>query len=92
MHRPSADILLASLAESAGPDAVAVVLTGMGRDGSEGVAAVRKAGGLTVAQDADTSVVFGMPKAAVERGAEHVLPIDEVAPLLLGLRPAPLRQ
>jgi len=90
VHRPSADILLTSLAESAGPDAVAVVLTGMGRDGSEGVAAVRRAGGLTIAQDAETSVVFGMPKAAAERGAEHVLSIDEVAPFLLRLRRAPL--
>ncbi len=69
---------------------LAVVLTGMGRDGSEGVAAVRRAGGLTIAQDAETSVVFGMPKAAAERGAEHVLSIDEVAPFLLRLRRAPL--
>jgi two-component system chemotaxis response regulator CheB len=88
-HRPSADVLLKSLAANAGAEAVAVVLTGMGRDGSEGVSAVRAAGGLAIAQDADSSVVFGMPKAAAEKGAELVLGLDEIAGELLRLRPTP---
>jgi two-component system chemotaxis response regulator CheB len=86
IHRPSADMLLASLADSFGRHAVAVVLTGMGRDGAAGVEAVRKAGGLTIAQDEETSAVFGMPKAALERGAELVLPLDQIARRLLRLR------
>jgi two-component system chemotaxis response regulator CheB len=59
-----------------GPAACAVVLTGMGRDGSAGVAAVKAAGGLTLAESEDSAVVFGMPHAAVESGA-----VDEVLPL-----------
>jgi two-component system chemotaxis response regulator CheB len=58
----------------------------MGRDGAAGVEAVRKAGGLTIAQDEETSAVFGMPKAALERGAELVLPLDQIARRLLRLR------
>jgi two-component system chemotaxis response regulator CheB len=88
IHRPSADALLTSLAESAGPDAVAVVLTGMGRDGAAGVRAIRNAGGMTIAQDEETSTVFGMPKAAVEGGAELVLPLGQIAGQLLRLRPS----
>ncbi len=87
LHRPSADAMLKSLAESAGRNGVAVVLTGMGRDGGAGVAAIRKAGGLTIAQDEQTSTVFGMPKAAVEGGAELVLPLNDIAGHLLQLRP-----
>jgi two-component system chemotaxis response regulator CheB len=87
LHRPSADALLTSLAVAAGPESVAVVLTGMGRDGAEGVEAVRAAGGLTIAQDEETSTVFGMPKAALERGAELALPLPDIAGHLLKLRP-----
>jgi two-component system chemotaxis response regulator CheB len=87
LHRPSADALLESVAESAGSHAVAVVLTGMGRDGSAGVSAVRVAGGLTIAQDEESSTVFGMPKAAIEGGAELVLPLNDIAGHLLRLRP-----
>jgi len=89
LHRPSADALLTSLAESAGRNAVAVVLTGMGRDGGAGVEAVRAAGGLTIAQDEETSTVFGMPKAALESGAELVLPLQQIARHLQLLRPFP---
>ena len=88
LHRPSGDVLLRSLAESAGKDAVAVVLTGVGRDGAEGLKAVREAGGLTIAQDEETSVVYGMPKAAAERGADLVLPLAEIAGVLATLTPA----
>jgi two-component system, chemotaxis family, protein-glutamate methylesterase/glutaminase len=87
-HRPSGNVLLRSLAETAGSRAVAVVLTGMGRDGAHGVTAVRKAGGVTIAQDEATSAVYGMPKAAAESGAELVLPLEDIAPALAALAPA----
>ncbi len=86
-HRPSGNVLLRSLAETAGSRAVAVVLTGMGRDGADGVMAVRKAGGVTIAQDEATSAVYGMPKAAAESGAELVLPLEDIAPALAALAP-----
>jgi two-component system chemotaxis response regulator CheB len=72
-HRPSGDALLSSLARVAGAGAVAVVLTGMGRDGADGLAAVASAGGRTIAQDEESSSVYGMPRVAVERGAKTVL-------------------
>lgn len=72
-HRPSGDILLASLARVARARAVAVVLTGMGRDGAEGLAAVAEVGGRTIAQDEQSSGVYGMPRVAAERGARTVL-------------------
>jgi two-component system chemotaxis response regulator CheB len=72
-HHPSIDVLLRSLAKSAAAEAVAVVLTGMGRDGAEGVGSVTAAGGLAIAQDEESSAVFGMPRGAIEAGAEIVL-------------------
>jgi two-component system, chemotaxis family, protein-glutamate methylesterase/glutaminase len=84
-HRPSGDMLLSSLARAAGARAVAVVLTGMGRDGAEGLASVAAAGGRTIAQDEQSSGVYGMPRAAAECGAKTVLtPVaigDELAAL-----------
>jgi two-component system, chemotaxis family, protein-glutamate methylesterase/glutaminase len=67
-HRPSADVLFRSVAQEFGPQAMAVLMTGMGEDGASGMGEVRAAGGLTVAQSQKTCVVFGMPKAAIERG------------------------
>jgi two-component system chemotaxis response regulator CheB len=90
-HRPSGDILLTSMAERLGADAVAVVLTGMGRDGACGVAAVHAAGGLTIAQDESSSIIFGMPKAAIESGAELVLGLDAIGPRLELLATAVVR-
>jgi two-component system chemotaxis response regulator CheB len=91
LHRPSGDALLASIAAEARQHAVAVVLTGMGRDGAAGLADVRSAGGLTIAQDEASSAVFGMPRAAAEQGAELVLPLGEIGRRLLRLESRRLR-
>ena len=85
-HRPSGDLLLASMASVLGPRAVAVVLTGMGRDGAKGVAAIVRAGGSVIAQDEESSVVFGMPRAAVEQGAQTVKALADIAAMLRRFR------
>lgn len=74
--RPAADVTMLSAAKVYGRRALAVVMTGMGKDGAEGALAIKRAQGKTLAQDKDTCVIYGMPKAAVEAGA-----IDEVAAL-----------
>lgn len=71
--RPSANVLFRSLGEEYGPAAAAVVLTGMGHDGLHGAAHLRDAGGLVLAQDADSSVVFGMPRAVADAGLAHMI-------------------
>ena len=85
-HRPSGDVLLTSVAAAAGKAGVAVVLTGMGRDGAAGAAAVQRRGGLAIAQDEQSSAVFGMPKAAIDLGVTTVLSPGRIAACLLGLR------
>jgi two-component system chemotaxis response regulator CheB len=75
-HRPSVDVLFHSVARAAGENAVGVLLTGMGEDGADGLLAMKRAGAVTLAQDEASCVVFGMPRAAIERGA-----VDEVLPL-----------
>jgi two-component system chemotaxis response regulator CheB len=83
-HRPSIDVLFRSAAEALGASAVAALLTGMGRDGAEGLLALRHAGAATFAQDADGCTVFGMPGAAVALGAaERVVRLDALAGWLL---------
>jgi len=67
-HRPSVDVLFRSVAEEFGPQSMAVIMTGMGDDGASGMGAVRAAGGMTIAQSEESCVVFGMPKAAIDRG------------------------
>src|SRR5450755_1125483 len=89
-HRPSGDVLLSSIAAIAGRAGVAIVLSGMGGDGAAGAAAVRDRGGLAIAQDEQSSAVFGMPKAAIDLGAEIVLPPADIAAFLLGLDCEPL--
>jgi two-component system chemotaxis response regulator CheB len=81
--RPSVDVLFNSLAQELGADCAACLLTGMGKDGAEGLLAIRRAGGRTIAQDEATSVVFGMPREAIILGAaEQVLPLEQIAPAL----------
>ncbi len=78
--RPAVDVLFRSAAEAAGPHVVAALLTGMGSDGALGLQAVRAAGGITLAQDQATSVVYGMPKAAFELGVvDQVVPLPDMA-------------
>jgi two-component system chemotaxis response regulator CheB len=77
--RPAADLLFRSAAQLFGASTVAVVLTGMGRDGAEGTRAVREAGGRALIQDRETATIFGMPQAALERaGADRVVPLSDV--------------
>ncbi len=79
-HRPSVDVLFRSVAQEFGNNSLGVLMTGMGEDGAEGMAAIKRAGGMTVAQSEDSCVVFGMPKAAIERGhAIRVVPLDAMA-------------
>lgn len=82
--RPSADILFRSVARYAGKNAVGVILTGMGEDGARGLREMREAGAYTIAQDEASSVVFGMPKKAIELGAvDRVAPLDELPGIIL---------
>lgn len=85
-HRPSVDALLASVAAACGRRAVGVIMTGMGRDGAEGIVAMRQAGAATVAQDEESSYVYGMPRAAVATGSvQHVAPAERIPALLARL-------
>jgi two-component system, chemotaxis family, protein-glutamate methylesterase/glutaminase len=85
-HRPSVDVLFHSAAEEFGAQAVGVLMTGMGDDGAEGLGAVKKAGGMTIAQSEESCVVYGMPKAAIERGyATRVVSLDVLSATLQAL-------
>ena len=78
-HCPSVDVMFRSIARSAGPNAVGIILTGMGADGAEGLLELKRSGAPTLAQDEATSVVWGMPGAAVKLGAvDHVLPLTRI--------------
>ncbi|MDQ6674212.1 MAG: chemotaxis-specific protein-glutamate methyltransferase CheB [Chloroflexota bacterium] len=84
LHRPSVTHLFQSMAREYGPAAVGVLLTGMGDDGAVGLRDLKSSGGMTIAQDEATSVVFGMPSAAIKLGVvDHVLPPPAIALMLL---------
>ena len=83
-HRPSVDVLFRSAARYAGPNAVAVIMTGMGDDGASGMLEMKQSGAITIAQDEATSVVFGMPNEAIKRGAvDIILPLPDIAGSIL---------
>lgn len=91
-HRPSADVMFASVARAMGPRSICVVLTGMGRDGAAGLVEMSKSGAHTVAQDEETSYVYGMPKAAATTGCvDHVVPLRQVPATIARLLEAPRR-
>jgi two-component system chemotaxis response regulator CheB len=82
-HRPSVTATFKSVAEYCGDAAIGVLLTGMGSDGAQGMQEIFEAGGITIAQNEETSVVFGMPKQAIARGAvKYVLPVHKIAFML----------
>jgi two-component system chemotaxis response regulator CheB len=85
-HRPSADVLFESVAKSVGQRAMGIVMTGMGEDGARGMLAIHQAGGHTIAQDEASSVVHGMPRAAIEKGAvDRILSLSEIGDYLNAL-------
>jgi two-component system chemotaxis response regulator CheB len=96
-HRPSVDVLFHSAAQEFGANAIGLLMTGMGEDGAEGLGAMKAAGAVTIAQDETSSIVFGMPRAAIERGyANYVVGLSNIANTLMtqcGLvRTAPVKE
>lgn len=85
-HRPAVDVLFRSVAQNAGPNAIGVILTGMGGDGADGMLEMKQAGALTIAQDEKSSVVWGMPGEAVKRGCvDHILPLRKISAKMIEL-------
>jgi len=86
-HKPSVDVMFRSVAQNVGPNAIGVILTGMGDDGARGLAEIKEGNALTIAQDEQSSVVWGMPGEAVKRGgAKEVLPLDKIGARLIKMR------
>lgn len=84
--RPSIDVLMKSVAKEYKDNAIGVILTGMGQDGAEGISQINQEGGKTIAQDEESSLIFGMPKRAIETGAVHnILSVDRIAYRILEL-------
>lgn len=85
-HRPSVDVLFESVVKEFGNDCIAAIMTGMGRDGARQIGKIYGEGGITVAQDEESSIVYGMPKVAVEHGyIQHIVPLDEMSNVLCQL-------
>ena len=85
-HRPSVDVMFRSVAENVGPNAISVLLTGMGDDGAKGMQEMKNAGAPTIAQDEKSSVVWGMPGEAVKLGCvDVILPLPMIAGKLVHL-------
>ena len=85
-HCPSVDVMMYSVAKHVGANAVGAMLTGMGQDGAAGMLAMKQAGSRCIAQDEASSVVFGMPRVAFEKGgAERLVPLDKISTALLNL-------
>lgn len=85
-HCPSVDVMMESVAKEVGPNALGVMLTGMGADGARGMLEMRMAGARNIAQDEQSSVVFGMPKVAYEKGgAERLVSLDQIASTIFNL-------
>jgi two-component system chemotaxis response regulator CheB len=83
-HRPSVDVLYRSVAQEFGRDALGLIMTGMGEDGADALGEIRKQGGITIAQDEESCVVYGMPRAAIDRGSVmRVVPLDVLANTLM---------
>ncbi len=89
-HKPSVDVLFRSVAQTAGRNALGVIMTGMGDDGARGLLSMHEAGAQTVAEDASTCVVFGMPQEAIKRGAvDRIVPLPAIADTLVRFSHAP---
>ncbi|MDH4028947.1 MAG: chemotaxis response regulator protein-glutamate methylesterase [Nitrospirota bacterium] len=85
-HRPSVDVLFRSAAQYAGKNAVGVIMTGMGDDGARGMFEMKEAGSYNIAQDEESSVVFGMPKEAIKRGGtDIIMPLDKIAMKIISI-------
>jgi len=83
-HRPSVDVLFRSTAKYAGSNSIGIIMTGMGDDGAKGLLEMKEAGAKTIAQDEESSVVFGMPKEAIKiNAADVILPLEKIAPHLI---------
>lgn len=83
-HRPSITVTMKSAAGYYKNSALGVLLTGMGKDGAEGLLSIKKAGGITIAQDEDSCIIYGMPKQAIELGAAvYIVPLNEIGPMIL---------
>ena len=91
-HKPSVDVLFRSGVNSAGPNVLAIIMTGMGDDGARALNELRQIGAYTVAQNKETCVVYGMPRAAIEIGAaERIAPLEHIAPLITNMWQNPAR-
>lgn len=85
-HRPSVDVLFRSAARFAGGNVIGVIMTGMGDDGAQGMLEMKNAGAITIAQNEQSCIVYGMPKEAVKRNCvDHIVALDQIAPLLIQL-------